>query len=125
MPVAATYNADMRALALFCFGLVSTAAAWAQAPANPPPTTAAVAADPTGAPGTEKRIERLRVEDRGARIDEVRYGGEPQSIKVQPLNSAMPAYEIVPHNGARVRPGNERDAAQGNAGQRVWNVLGF
>lgn len=111
----------MRALALLCFSLAAMAPAWAQAPAGPAP----LVADNPGQPATEKRIEHIRIEDRGARIDELRYGGEPQSITVQPLNSAMPAYEIVPHNGARVRPGNERDNAQGNAGQRVWKVLGF
>ncbi len=107
----------MRALLVLCFSLSAAVSAWSQTPAPP-------AAD--GPPlGQEKRIEHIRIEDKGARIDELRYGGEPQSITVQPLNSALPAYEIVPHNGARVRPGNERDAAQGNAGQRVWKVLGF
>ncbi|PZP99737.1 MAG: hypothetical protein DI587_09985 [Variovorax paradoxus] len=112
----------MRALALLCFSLVATASAFGQAPAAAPPP---LVADNPGQSGTDKRIEHIRIEDKGARIDELRYGGEPQSITVQPLNSAMPAYEIVPHNGARVRPGNERDNAQGNAGQRVWKVLGF
>lgn len=112
----------MRALALLCFSLAAAASAFGQAPAAAPPP---LVADSPGQPGTDKRIEHIRIEDKGARIDELRYGGEPQSITVQPLNSAMPAYEIVPHNGARVRPGNERDNAQGNAGQRVWKVLGF
>ena len=112
----------MRALALLCFSLVATASAFGQAPAAAPPP---LVADNPGQSGTDKRIEHIRIEDKGARIDELRYGGEPQSITVQPLNRAMPAYEIVPHNGARVRPGNERDNAQGNAGQRVWKVLGF
>ncbi|KQP35615.1 hypothetical protein [Pseudorhodoferax sp. Leaf274] len=113
----------MRAPALLFFCLAATASAWAQAPAGTAP--APLVADQPGTSGTDKRIEHIRIEDKGARIDELRYGGEPQSITVQPLNSAMPAYEIVPHNGARVRPGNERDNAQGNAGQRVWKVLGF
>ncbi|RCW72972.1 hypothetical protein DES41_103580 [Pseudorhodoferax soli] len=115
----------MRAFALLCFSLAATASALAQAPTGTAAAQPALAADNPGQPGTDKRIEHIRIEDKGARIDELRYGGEPQSITVQPLNSAMPAYEIVPHNGARVRPGNERDNAQGNAGQRVWKVLGF
>ncbi|MFT3720879.1 hypothetical protein [Pseudorhodoferax sp.] len=105
----------MRAIALPCLCLAATAAAWAQAPAAEGPS----------APGIDKRIERIHVEDEGARIDELRVGGEAQSLRVEPRNSALPAYEIVPNNGARVRPGNERDAAPGNAGQRVWKVLGF
>ncbi len=115
----------MRALALLFFSLAATASAWGQAPAGTAVASPPLVADNPGQPGTEKRIEHIRIEDKGARIDELRYGGEPQSITVQPLNSALPAYEIVPHNGARVRPGNERDSAQGNAGQRVWKVLGF
>lgn len=108
----------MRAFLLTCFCLATAAPAWSQAPAP-------LVGDNPATAGTDKRIERIRIEDQGARIDEVRVGGEPQSITVQPRNSALPAYEIVPHNGARVRPGNERDAAPGNAGQRVWNVFGF
>lgn len=108
----------MRALLFTCFCLAATASAWSQAPAplvgdNPAPL------------GQDRRIEHITIEDRGARIDELRYGGEPQSITVQPLNSVMPAYEIVPQNGARARPQGERDSASGNAGQRVWKLFGF
>ena len=112
----------MRALVLTCFCLAATVSAWGQTPAGAPPA-APLANDNPGR--ADKRIEHIRIEDSGARIDELRYGGEPQSITVQPLNSAMPAYEIVPNNGARVRPGNERDSASGNAGQRVWKLFGF
>ena len=115
----------MRALVLSCFCLAAVVSAWAQAPAGTPPA-APLVGDTIGQTGrADKRIEHIRIEDSGARIDELRYGGEPQSITVQPLNSAMPAYEIVPNNGARVRPGNERDSASGNAGQRVWKLFGF
>lgn len=110
----------MRAIVICSFCLLAGPMALAQVPAAPP-----VAADPPAAARTDKRIEHIRIEDKGARIDELRYGGEPQSITVQPRNSALPAYQIVPDNGARVRPGKERDAAPGNAGQRVWNVLDF
>lgn len=108
----------MRALLLTCFCLAASACAWAQAPAP-------LVGDNPGPQGQEKRIEHITIEDRGARIEELRYGGEPQSITVQPLNSAMPAYEIVPQNGARARPQGERDSASGNAGQRVWKLFGF
>ncbi|KQP23001.1 hypothetical protein ASF43_03690 [Pseudorhodoferax sp. Leaf267] len=94
------------------------ASAWSQAPAP-------LVGDNPAPQGRDKRIEHITIEDRGARIEELRYGGEPQSITVQPLNSAMPAYEIVPQNGARTRPQGERDSASGNAGQRVWKLFGF
>lgn len=108
----------MRALLLTCFCIATMASAWGQAPAP-------LVGDNPGPQGTDKRIEHITIEDRGARIEELRYGGEPQSITVQPLNSAMPAYEIVPQNGARARPQGERDSASGNAGQRVWKLFGF
>jgi hypothetical protein len=108
----------MRALLLTCFSLAVTAPAWAQAPAP-------LVGDNPAPQGQEKRIEHITIEDRSARINELRYGGETQSITVQPLNSAMPAYEIVPQNGARARPQGERDSASGNAGQRVWKLFGF
>lgn len=73
---------------------------------------------------TEKRIEHVHTEDAGSRVDEVRYGGETQSITVQ-TKSGLPEYEIVPANGARNRPLGDRDAASGSSGQRVWKLLNF
>ena len=55
----------------------------------------------------EKRTERIRVEDAGARIDELRVGGETLSISVQP-KGGMPAYQIAP-----------------TSGERSWKILGF
>lgn len=57
--------------------------------------------------GVEPRIEHIRVEDAGARIDELRVGGETQSISVQP-KGGMPAYQVAPKTG-----------------ERSWQVLGF
>lgn len=53
-----------------------------------------------------QKVERITHEDAGSRIDELRYGGQTQSIVVQP-KANVPAYEIQP------------------GGQRVWNVLKF
>ena len=55
----------------------------------------------------EKRTERIRIEDAGARIDELRVGGETLSITVQP-KGGMPTYQIAPTSGAR-----------------SWKILGF
>jgi hypothetical protein len=54
-----------------------------------------------------QKVEHIRVEDDAVVIDEVRYAGQTESIKVQPKGRA-PAYEIQP-----------------NGGQRVWNILKF
>lgn len=115
----------MRALlpALLLLAGLAAAPAHAQSPASPPSATAP-ATLVAAAPRTEKRIERLRTEDAGSRVDEVRYGGETQSTTVN-TKSGLPEYEIVPANGARNRPQGERDAASGSSGQRVWKLLDF
>ena len=56
---------------------------------------------------TNQTIERIRTEDGGSRIDELRVGGETQSITVQP-KVGMPAYQVAPKTG-----------------ERTWKVLGF
>lgn len=54
-----------------------------------------------------QKIERIRLEDSGSVIDEVKYGGQTQSISVQP-KAGVPRYEVQPVTG-----------------QRSWNVLNF
>ena len=76
--------------------LMAAAAAWAQADA------------PTLDGRKNQRVERIHVEDSGARIDEVRYGGQTVSVTVQP-KANLPEYEMLPTDLARSRPGNQRD----------------
>jgi hypothetical protein len=75
-------------------------------------------------PRKNQRIERLHVEDRGVRIDELRYGGQTQSVVVQPKGD-MPEYESQPTDLARSRPADKRDGLSSATGQRVWNVFKF
>jgi len=98
------------------FAALPLAAAVAQTSA---PAEAATRAQP-GRP--DKKIERIRTEDAGTRIDELRVGGETQQITVQPKNGGA-AYEVKPAEGAR----GTAPAASGNEtnGSRVWNVLKF
>ncbi len=113
--------------AFLCGALLWAAASGAQAqtPAAPGASLApSAAANPAPAQGVEPRIDRMDWQDRAARIEEVRVGGQVERLTVTP-KSDMPAYEVVPANGARNRPQGERDAAAGNTGQRVWNVLRF
>ena len=91
-------------------------AALAQAPA-----AGEAQAAPKGRP--DQRIEQIRTEDSGARIDELRVGGQTQSITVTP-KANMPEYEIQPTEGARTRP-TQREGAESGSGPRVWNVLKF
>ncbi|BEU95552.1 hypothetical protein ACDW_12570 [Acidovorax sp. DW039] len=71
-----------------------------------------------------QRTERIRVEDGGSRVDELRVGGQTQSINVQPKNSDMPAYEVKSPDGARSRAGSN-SGAETNTAPRVWNVMKF
>ena len=54
----------------------------------------------------DQKAQHIRIEDDAVVIDEVRYAGQTESIKVQPKGRA-PAYEIQP------------------TGRRVWNVFSF
>lgn len=69
------------------------------------------------------RVERIRIEDEGARVDEVRYGGVTQSVTVQP-KANVPSYEVLPSNGAQAIPGNSADIGSGQ-GARVWKFFNF
>ncbi len=88
----------MRAIFLFTLCLATAGAAWAQA-AMPLQAASAAGKKPAAAP-VEQRAERIHVEDAGARIDELRIGGETKTIVVQP-KGGMPAYQIQPGSGER------------------------
>ena len=73
----------------------------------------------------EPRVERIVVEDAGSRVDELRVGGQTQSITVQPkTGTPMPAYVVRANDGARARPGNFNESDSVNA-PRVWNLRKF
>lgn len=69
-----------------------------------------------------QRSERIRVEDEGSRIDEVRVGGQTQSIHVQPKVGNLPSYELRPSDGVRNRA---RNGAETDTGTRFWNLKKF
>ena len=118
------------ALALAAASLIVPAlmlATWctaASAQTNVPtlPPTEAQGALPAERP--EQSIQRIRTEDAGSRIDEVRVGGQTQSITVQPkVGNDLPAYEVKPSNTV---PGTAPSSSSGDTtGSRVWNVLKF
>jgi len=86
----------------------------------PPPDAAQATPE---SPRRNQKIEHIHVEDAGARVDEVRYGGQTQSISVQP-KANVPSYEVLPNNTGRDRQGQSETGGNGN-GARVWNVLKF
>jgi hypothetical protein len=94
--------------------LAGTGASMAQVPAS----------DTGGDTRLEQRIERIRVEDAGSRIDELRFGGETRSITVSPKGN-MPSYEVLPASANRGPSAGERNSASASGGTRVWKILGF
>ena len=93
---------------------LNAAVAQTAAPAEP--------AIQAGSARKDKKIERIRTEDSGTRIDELRVGGETQQITVQPKTGGA-AYEVKSAEGAR---GTAPAAASNDTnGSRVWNVLKF
>jgi hypothetical protein len=112
-----------RPLLVAVFAVLPLVAAVAQTPA--PAAQAAAPAKDASAAGVgrkDQKIQRIRTEDAGSRIDELRVGGETKQITVQPKTS-VPAYEVKPAEGAR----GSAPAATNNDtnGSRVWNVLKF
>ena len=71
-----------------------------------------------------QRTERIQVEDAGSRVDELRVGGQTQSISVQPKAGNMPSYEVQSPDGARSRAGSH-NGAETTTAPRVWNVFKF
>ena len=97
--------------------LLASSVAFAQTPPL-------VQEQPPQDPRKNQKIERIHLEDTAVKIDELRVGGQTQSISVQP-KSGMPAYEIVPPDAARQRANDTRDGSGGLGGQRVWNLFKF
>jgi len=119
-PPGAPYNGPMRSRLLVLAALLACAAASAQTVAAPPLVQESQPLDPR----QNQKVEHIHLEDSGSVIDEVRYGGQTQSITVQP-KANVPEYEIQPTDLARSRPADHRGGLSGAQGQRVWNLFRF
>ena len=107
----------------------SAAVAQPPAPVAPPPApaaSAAVLADetaPVPTKGGEPVIKRTVIEDRGAKIEELRVRGSLQKVVVTPKGPA-PGYEVLTGDGYHATA-DDPGTSRGSAGKRVWNVLRF
>ena len=74
---------------------------------------------------SEPKVQRVVIEDKATRIEELRVRGQTQRITVQPKGGAIEkSYELIPADGARDMS-YSAGSSRGAAGQRVWNVLNF
>ena len=128
----AASNSSLARSVLLSFACLAFAGI-AQAQTAPDAAPSAAPAPADGLTRAEKReegrrnqkIERIHVDDGGAKVDELRYGGETQSITVTPKNANMPQYEVVPNNSnSRTGQQGGGDAGSGT-GPTLWNILKF
>jgi hypothetical protein len=81
-------------------------------------------ADPAPKKGvSEPAIKRTVIEDRTARIDELRVRGQLQKVTVSP-KGGVPGYEVLMGDGSHAI-GDDPGTSRGSAGKRVWNILRF
>ena len=120
----------MRAAPLFILLSLAAGSVLAQT-STPAPTQAVAAPAPQGREDNSaetgkhnQRIEHIRVEDAGSRVDETRVGGQTQSITVQPKVGTMPQYEVQSNDGARAARNRDNNSGD-TTGTRVWNFLKF
>ncbi|MGN1056489.1 MAG: hypothetical protein ACI4QS_07225 [Comamonas sp.] len=111
----------MRAASFLLTSILVATSAVAQSQGDTSPATPAAAEPAALAPDAQgdknnQRIQRIRVEDSGSRVDELRVGGETKNITVQPKVGNMPSYEVQPQN---------IEGADGTNGRRVWRALQF
>jgi hypothetical protein len=112
----------MHARLLLLSAVLASTTALAQTPAAP--AAPLVQDSPTLEGRKNQKVEKIHVEDSRVVIDEMRYGGQTESITVRPKDG-MPEYEIQPSDMARSRPADNRDGLSSANGQRVWNFLKF
>ena len=117
------------ALATVVAGFPFAAARAAEAaPSAPPPAVAASAplpdeTAPVPMKGGEPAVQRTVIEDKGAKIEELRVRGNLQRIVVTPRGPA-PGYEVLTSDGYHPTA-DEPGTSRGSAGKRVWSVLRF
>ncbi|HEY2558953.1 MAG TPA: hypothetical protein VGI48_04495 [Caldimonas sp.] len=88
-----------------------------------PPGELLEEAEPARPKGGEPAIRRTVIEDRAARIEELRVRGTLQKVTVAPKGGA-PGYEVLTGGGYHATA-DDPGTSRGSAGKRVWNVLRF
>jgi hypothetical protein len=70
----------------------------------------------------ERKVERIEHQDKSVTIDEVRVGGQTQSIEVKPSNDKLRPYQVQPENAdAGI---SDKSSAKGLT-NRSWKLFNF
>ena len=99
------------------------------APSAAPPAVAASAAllpdetAPVPVKGGEPAVQRTVIEDKTAKIEELRVRGNLQKVVVTPKGGA-PGYEVLTSDHYH-STADDPGTSHGSAGKRVWSVLRF
>jgi hypothetical protein len=92
--------------------------------AAPPSGTRETITDSTPTQG-EPAVRHTVIEDRGAKIDELKVRGQTKRITVTPKHGITKPYEILSDDSTGMGDSTARQTPHGNEGRRVWNVLSF
>ncbi|MFD1710692.1 hypothetical protein FVQ98_16615 [Ottowia sp. GY511] len=112
------FRASLATLALLGAIGVNAQAPAPAAPASAGAAGAEVSRDELRLDRRTQRVEHIRTEDAGSRVDEVRSGGETKSITVQPKTN-VPPYSVQPADPTNMGSG---EAGPGAPGRRVWKI---
>jgi len=91
--------------------------------ASAPPPSSTIEEVELGRAG-EPNVRRTVIDDRRARIEELRVRGQLQKVTVAPKGGA-PGYEVLVGGEGEHATGTDPGTSRGSTGKRVWNVLRF
>jgi hypothetical protein len=94
---------------------------FASDPSESPVETVTISEPTKGEPS----VQRTVIDDKNARIEELKVRGQVKRIVVTPKQSAKLQYEILPNDGTLTGDSTASHTPHGNEGRRVWNVLQF
>jgi hypothetical protein len=115
--------------ALLALACAAPILVFAQNPVPQQPPADAQQAQPLPDPDKDKgprnqRIEHIHVQDHNATVDELRVGGQTQSITVKP-NSNAPAYNVMPNSPDHPGSQGQPDQSPNDTSRVWWNIFKF
>jgi hypothetical protein len=72
-----------------------------------------------------QKIERIHVEDGNAKVDELRVGGQTQSITVTPKTNDARPYQVMPNDTESSRNQGQPDSSSESGSRVWWNIFKF